>query len=212
MTSRSGGLAQFGVFLVAGACCLVAQSKRPEDLAAGKILVTVRDAPDPLFAKSVILLVRYSEDGALGLMVNRQTTVPISRALRELPGAAGHSDPAFVGGPVQLDTVFALARASRKPEGATEVFGDVYLISARLALEKAVGGAPNPGGLRIYLGYCGWGPHQLENEVQQGAWYIFNRSEDSAFDAEPATLWSRLIAKAEAQVARLGFALPRSGR
>jgi hypothetical protein len=48
--------------------------------------------------------------------------------------------------------------------------------------------------------------------VQQGAWYIFNRSEDSAFDTEPATLWSRLIAKAEAQVARLGFALPRSGR
>src|SRR5580704_13341366 len=110
MTLRIRGSLPFWALLLAGACCLEAQSKRPEDLAAGKILVTPRDSPDPLFAESVILLVRYSETGALGLMVNRRTTVPISRALREITAAAGHSDPVFVGGPVELDSVLALAR------------------------------------------------------------------------------------------------------
>ena len=208
MASRSPRLIRFWASVLAGACCLPAQSKRPEDLAAGKILVTTRGMRDPLFAESVVLLVRYSETDALGLMVNRRTMLPISRALREMKGAEGNSSPVFVGGPVELDTEFALARAPHKPEGAAEVFGDIYLIAARPALEKAMGSASNPSEMRIYLGYCGWGPHQLENEVRQGGWYIFNRSADLAFDAEPATLWTRLIGRAEAQMARLGFVQP----
>ncbi len=208
MASRSPRLIRFWATVLAGACCLPAQSKKPEDLAAGKILVTTRGTRDPLFAESVVLLVRYSETDALGLMVNRRTTLPISRALRELKAAAENASPVFVGGPVELDTVFALARAPRKPEGATEVLGDIYLIAAKPALEKALGGASNPSEMRIYLGYCGWGPHQLENEVRQGGWYIFNRSADLAFDAEPATLWTRLIGRAEAQMARIGFVQP----
>jgi putative transcriptional regulator len=204
MRWRLRGTLRCGALLAAGACCLAAQSKKPQDLAVGKILVTPRDSPDPLFEQSVILLVRYSETESLGLVVNRRTTVPVSNVLRAVHGSAGHSDPVFVGGPVELDTVFALARAARKPEGANEVLGDVYFISARPALEKALGGPANPAGLRIYLGYCGWGPHQLENEARLGGWYIFDRSQDLAFDAAPATLWSRLVAQAEARIARVG--------
>ena len=118
MTSKFRGLFQFLALLLAGACCLSAQSKRPEDLAVGKILVAPRDAPDPVFfGESVIFLVRYSEAGAVGLMLNRRTTVPISRALREVQGAAGHSDPVFAGGPVERNTVLSLVRAPMKPEG-----------------------------------------------------------------------------------------------
>jgi putative transcriptional regulator len=195
-------------FLLVSACCLAAQSKRPEDLEAGKILVANPDLPDPVFAKSVILLVRYNQTGALGLMVNHQTKVPISRALAKLEGAAGHSEPVFLGGPVELDTVFALARAPHKPDGATEVFGDLYFIDRKSALEKALGGSSNPNGLRIYIGYCGWSPRQLENEVRLGSWYIFNRNAALAFDAKPETLWSRLVGRAEQQIVRLGFAVP----
>lgn len=197
MTWIYRGLLQFWALLLASACCLAAQSKSPEDLAAGKILVASRDVGDPLFQESVILLVRYNETGVLGLMVNRKTKVTISRALSQVKGAAGHSDPVFVGGPVQLDTVFALSRARRKPEGATEVFGDIYFIASGTALERALRGTSVRSGLRVYFGYCGWAPDQLENEVRDGRWYIFNRSQDLAFDAKPATLWSRLISKAE---------------
>lgn len=211
MALRSSRPVQCWFLLLAGVCCVTAQSKKPEDLGTGKILVMTRDAPDPLFKESVILLVQYNDTASVGLMVNQRTTMPISHALRELKGAAAHSDPVFVGGPVQLETVFAMVRASHKPEGATGVFGDIYLITAKPALEKTLDAASNPSRLRVYMGYCGWGPHQLENEVRHGGWYIFDRSGNLPFDAEPATLWSRLIAKAEAQMARVGFALPRSG-
>ena len=127
---------------VACACSAAAQSKRPEDLAVGKILVTPHDAPDPLFAESVIVLVQYSGTGALGLMINKRTTVPISRALEGVSSASKHSEPVFVGGPVQLDTVFALARAAVRPEGAEEVFGNIHFMSTKAALEKALANAP----------------------------------------------------------------------
>ncbi|HUA82754.1 MAG TPA: YqgE/AlgH family protein [Bryobacteraceae bacterium] len=180
---------------------LLAQSKDPKNLAQGKILVTTRASADPIFAQSVVLLVKLDHDGAFGLMINRQTAVPISRALSELHGSATHSEPVFLGGPVELDTVFAVSRSPDRPDGATEIFGDVYLVSAKPALEKILAQSSR-GDSRIYLGYCGWAAQQLENEVTHGGWYIFNRSEDQVFDGDPATLWSRLIAKAEAEVAR----------
>lgn len=189
--------------LIAAACCLAAQSKNPQDLAVGKILVSPSASPDPLFAESVILLVRYSPSDALGLMVNRQSKVAISEALRSIAGAAKHPEPVFVGGPVELDTVFALVRAAHGPEGSMVVAGDIHFIAIKTALEKELQSPANPGALHVYVGYCGWGPHQLESEVRRGGWYIFNRSEDLSFDAKPATLWTRLAAKAEGQSARL---------
>ncbi len=196
MNPGSRLLLQFCAVLLASACCLSAQSKNPADLAPGAVLVARRKLSDPLFGKSVILLVHYDKSGALGLMVNHQTTVPISHVVTGLKAAADKSGPVFVGGPVDLGTIFALARAPRKPEGTTEVAGDIFLIKTKTALGTLLGRTPNPNTLRVYVGYCGWAPHQLENEVRGGSWFIFSGSEDAAFDAKPATLWSRLIARA----------------
>lgn len=197
--------------LLLGCACLLpalsAQSKRVEDLAVGKILVAPHGAPDPLFAESVIVLVQYSSTATLGLMINKRTTVPISRALQGIPGASKHSDPVFLGGPVQLDTLFALVRGAERPEGAADVFGNIRFISTKTALEKALSGGPNPGGLRVYAGYCGWGPHQLEDEMRLGGWYIFDRSEDLTFDADPATLWTRLERRTGGVLARANIQL-----
>lgn len=208
MIARSRVLLLLCVFLLAGTCRLVAQSRNPGDLAPGRILVARRSLTDPLFVKSVILLVRYGKTGALGLMVNRRTTMPISRALSEMKAAASQSDPVFVGGPVELDSVFALTRAPRKPEGTRAVAGNIYFIGTKTTLEHALGHPASPSTLRIYLGYCGWAPHQLENEVLAGAWYIFNGSQRLAFDPKPATLWSRLITRAHQHLARLESSLP----
>jgi putative transcriptional regulator len=203
MRENAGMNARLCAALLTVTCAASAQSKRPEDLATGKILVTTRSAGDPLFAKSVVLLVRYDQSGALGLMINHRSTLPISRALKDLDGAASRSDPVFVGGPVELDTVFALARGRRKPQGGDEVLGDIYLLTEKSALQKALGASSGPSGLRVYLGYCGWTRGQLENEARLGLWYIFTGREDLAFDEQPPTLWSRLIEEAEALKADL---------
>jgi putative AlgH/UPF0301 family transcriptional regulator len=140
--------------------------------------------------------------------VSRQSHVPISNALRNLPEAADHSDPVFVGGPVDLSSVFALARGPGHPKDATEVAGDIYFISTKTALEKALDGNSDSAKLRVYVGYSGWGARQLENEVQRGSWYIFSSSEDLAFAAKPESLWPMLISKAEQQLVLLRFTPP----
>ena len=197
MTASVLGILRFWVLLLGCACVLAAQSRNPADLAPGKLLVASRDVTDPLFAKSVILLVQYDAKGAFGLMLNRQSKVPVSKILEEDSAAASDPNPIFVGGPVSLGTVFALARAKSKPEGAAPVVGDIFFISTKTALDGALTHGPTPPTLRLYAGYCGWGAGQLDGEVLRGSWYIFSRSEDLAFDAKPETLWVRLIRKAD---------------
>jgi putative transcriptional regulator len=186
--------------LLCGALTMPAQSTH--DLGIGKILVARRDAPDSTFAETVIVVVRYSQGGTVGLMLNRRTEVPVSKALDPLKGASGRSDPVYAGGPVELPNVLALLRANAMPEGAEHVTVKVYLVSTGAVLEKTLAKRPDPADFRVYLGYCGWSPGQLENEISHGFWQVLNGSADIVFDSEPETLWSRLIERAEQRIAR----------
>jgi len=191
------------VIWLLGASLLLAQSRRPEDLGVGKLLVVPRQSPDPSFAESVVLLVRYTEDGTVGLMINRPTTLPVSDVLRDLKGSSNYSQPLYAGGPVQVELVQALFQAPAGTQDAAHLFGNVYLVSKKLELEKALAAGKASRELRIYMGYCGWSRGQLENEVKRGGWYIFDGSDGLVFDSNPSTLWSRMIARTELHVARL---------
>jgi putative transcriptional regulator len=177
----------------------MAQSSNPRDLRAGKVLVAARKFPDPTFAQTVILLTGYSEDAAIGLIINRQTSLPLSRAVP----SATTSDAVYSGGPVSAPAVYGLLRSPSKPEPATAVLRDVYMISERGLLEKTAAASPPSDHFRAYVGYCGWSAGQLDNEVDLGAWYIFSARPEMIFDPEPESLWGRLIAQTEGQIARL---------
>jgi putative transcriptional regulator len=189
------------------ACLLCAQSQRPVDLAMGKLLVASRDLGDPNFAETVILLVKLDEDGALGLVVNRISRYTISRVL---PEAKNNNDPMFVGGPVSRTGVLALGRSLPKPEGTEGVVKDIWLTRDADFLQKAVSKKPGPDKLRLYLGYAGWGPGQLQFEVRQKAWFIFPAEPDAVFSMEPDSLWKKMIGRIDAQIALLR--LPAAGR
>jgi putative transcriptional regulator len=179
-----------------------AQSMQPTDLAAGKLLVASRDLPDPNFAKTVILLVQYDEDGVVGLILNRRSKVPISRVLGEVAGAKARPDPVYAGGPVGRTEVLALARG---PSGdAKRVFGDVFVVSSKEAMGKTFASATDADTVHVYLGYSGWTEPQLENEMDLGAWYIFPASAKMVFDADPDSLWDRLIRQTELRIASRG--------
>ena len=174
-----------------------------DDLAVGKFLVASRDLGDPNFAKTVILLVHYTEDqGAVGLVVNRATDVPISRVFQDLKEAKSRTDPVYVGGPVELNTVMALLKSSIKPESATRVFNDVYLISNKDLLKATLASGAEPGVFHAYVGYAGWGAGQLEHEVDLGAWHIMPADAATVFHSDPDSVWPRLIRRTETQVAR----------
>ena len=186
---------------------LYAQSTKTEDLAAGKVLVMERNSPDPNFDETVILLIQYDPDGVVGLILNRATSIPISR-LKQFNGTNNRSDSLYVGGPVKLDEVTALVRTTNAPPGGVRVAADVYAVQTKSGLEAALKTSKGPEDLRIYFGYCGWSLPQLQNEVKLGSWFIFNSGELFAFDSTPSTLWKRLIDRAGLNVA---FA-PISGR
>src|SRR5579863_4198350 len=95
---------------------LSAQSTSSDDLAVGKLLVASRDLSDPNFAKTVVLLVHYDEDGVVGLIINRQTDVPLFRVFPNLDQVKGRSDPMYAGGPVERRAMLALIRTRSKSE------------------------------------------------------------------------------------------------
>ena len=176
---------------------------RNDGLAAGKFLIAPREPLDPHFATTVVLLISYDESGAVGLVINRPTEIPIARALEGLKPAKKAPGNVYAGGPVQPDSVFALYRAERKPGKGMRLFGDVYLASARPALESALASKRTGEALRVYLGYTGWAPGQLEHEMDLEVWRILPADAQSVFSPDASAVWPRLIEKTEMRLADL---------
>lgn len=187
-----------------------AQSARLEDLAQGKIIVSPRDSPDPHFANSVIVLARYDTSGALGLMIHFKSDLTIQKALGGLKGAEKRTDPLYVGGPVEIPVILALLRSKTAPapEGTSHVTGNLYLMTSKQSIGAALTEGRTAADLRIFIGYAGWGPGQLEREVRRGGWFIFDYDEGTVFDEHPGTLWDRMIVKTERRQASVPYWVP----
>jgi len=173
------------------------QMGRVKDLAPGTLLVAARRLGDPNFIETVIVLVDHSDDGTMGLVVNRRTSVPLSRVFQTLPEAQGQSAPVYVGGPVSMTAVQALVRSTAAVPEGRQVTSELHIIGTHRALEERLHGPGDPDRFRVYLGYAGWSPGQLANEVGVGAWHIFPADADVVFDPEPDTLWRRQIRQTE---------------
>jgi putative transcriptional regulator len=180
-----------------------AQLARIDDLAPGSLLVAARDLADPNFSRTVVVLLDHDEGGTVGLVVNRQTDVPLSRAFEGLPQGQGQSLPVYVGGPVSIAAVQALVRSTKAVADARHVTEDLYVIRTREPLEARLRGTPDPLRFRVYLGYAGWAAGQLAGEIRVGAWHVFPPNVDVVFDADPATVWQRKIRQTEVLLARV---------
>lgn len=173
------------------------QSKNAKDLAAGKLLVASRNLGDPNFVETVVLLVHYDDEGAVGLVLNRRSHVALSRVLEGLEAAKDRSDPVYLGGPVGKSSAFALLKSSSKVEGAKNIFDGINLISSESLFEQAISSRPGADVFHVYLGYAGWTGEQLRQEVALGAWFIFPAEAQSVFNSDPDSLWSQMIRKTE---------------
>lgn len=165
---------------------------RPDKrLSRGKFLVASRTIGDPRFAETVILIVDYGTHGAVGIIVNRPTNVTVSEALPQMPGLKELKERLFFGGPVEMDTMLLLLRAKDKPENSLYVFSDVYVSSSAELLKGLTEERPSAT-YRVFAGYAGWAPGQLENELSAGAWDVIEAKPEAVFDKSPADLWQRL--------------------
>jgi putative AlgH/UPF0301 family transcriptional regulator len=177
------------------------QSKKPQDLGVGKLLVASRGLGDPDFARTVVLLVHYDQSAVVGLILNRRTQVPLSRVF-DLEAAKGRSDPVYLGGPVAPSAVLALFKSPAKMEKAENIFAGIYLISDKGLFEQKLSTRPDPGVFHVYLGYAGWTQDQLRTEVQLGGWFVFPADAAAIFNSDPDSLWLQLIQKTELQSAK----------
>ena len=173
-----------------------------DDLAPGKILVADKKLKDPNFDQAVVYLITYDDEGAVGLILNRETDTPVTKVLRGMKEAANRKDFVFSGGPVEEDSVLALYHTTAKRKGARQISRDVYALLDETALKEALAAGAAPDVLRFYVGYAGWGPGQLDNEVNAGAWAILPGDAKTVFDANPDTLWVRLNRRKDEQVVK----------
>ncbi|MBM3736320.1 MAG: hypothetical protein FJW39_11090 [Acidobacteria bacterium] len=177
----------------------LAQSISPRDLGPGRFLIATRGLTDPNFAETVVLLASHGKDGAMGLIINRPTPIPIEKAFDAEPKARGRKDSVLEGGPVQPNAVFALVRSATPPPGSKPVFTHVHLVNTRESFRQVLG--TDADRLRVFAGYSGWAPGQLEREVEAGAWAILMADANTVFDPDPEAIWPRLIRRTELRVA-----------
>ena len=140
-----------------------------EHITPGTILIASQKLADPHFAGSVILITRHDPDGGImGVILNRPTRHDPRQSIPQMHAA---TDPIYDGGPVSPEAVQALLRAPEKPATAADlVVTDVYSVVRKALLEKSITDRLPAAKFRVYLGYAGWGPGQLENELRLGAW------------------------------------------
>jgi len=171
----------------------------PEQLAPGTLLVASAKLGDPNFSETVVFIIRRDrEEGTMGVVLNRRLDVTLAKAFPQMHATG---DPVYEGGPVSPDAVQALLRTTEKADNAERIVGDIYHVTRKASLEKSIADHVSGAKFRVYLGYAGWGPGQLESEMRQGAWTA-TRGAKYVFDSDPATLWERLNRDSQSQVAK----------
>lgn len=199
MSRRGARAAALGLLLGCAAPGLGGPEEAPVDgvagLAAGRFLVATRQVAGPVFEESVVLLLAHGEGGAIGVVVNKRTPVPLAALLPELEELRGERELAHLGGPVALDTLRFLVREDEAPPDATRVLDQVYVSASPEVVRRALR-AREPGlRLRAYLGYAGWAPGQLDAEIQANGWLSVPADESLVFDDGLDDKWERAIGK-----------------
>jgi putative transcriptional regulator len=171
-------------------------------LEAGRLLVATPRLLDPNFNHTVVLLLDVDESGALGVVLNRPSPVPVNEILSNWSDLVAKPDVLFQGGPVSTDSALAVARMPGEedsdPVGFRRLFGDTGIVDLDVPTELVGSGLT---GVRIFAGYAGWASDQLEAEIEEGSWYVVPSTASDAFGADPEGLWLRVLRRQPGELA-----------
>jgi putative transcriptional regulator len=178
------------------------------DPKAGRLLVATPLLGDPNFRRSVVLVVEHEvAEGTLGIVLNRPTKIPVGQVLEQWTELATDPSVVFMGGPVSPTSALALALVPGKDEPIGWRALDGAPALARLGLLDLDAPprllAPAIQSLRVFAGYAGWSPGQLEAEIGEGAWYVLPAEPGDVFAAEPERLWRAVLRRQDGDIAFL---------
>lgn len=169
----------------------------------GRLLIAAPQLSDPNFSRTVVLVLEHDQPGAVGVVLNRPLHVEVGEILDTWAELAGVTPPpvVFSGGPVSPDAVIGLARAasSEASAGWRAVVGAVGVVDLS---RPPVDQPTTLDAVRLFSGYAGWGPGQLEDELEVGGWIVLDARDDDVLSEEPEQLWHDVLQR---QGGRLGM-------
>lgn len=155
----------------------------------GHLLVAGPGLHDPNFRRTVILVGEHGDEGALGVILNRMSDSRVDDALPELAGLVDGAEAVHVGGPVQPSAIVVLAEFEEPERAGTLVLDDIGFLPSEIDPD-ALGELRRA---RVFAGYAGWGPGQLDGELQEGSWIVEPAAADDVFTSDPEELWSDVL-------------------
>ena len=164
------------------------------DSLRGRLLIAGPTLQDPNFVRAVVLVGEHNDEGALGVVLNRPSDTTVGEAVPDLEELTGSEEHVHVGGPVQPSAVLVLAQYEEPATAPQLVTADVGFLALEDEEEQVI--EHDDTALvraRVFAGYAGWGPGQLEDELARDDWIIVDPHAADVFDEDAATLWSRVL-------------------
>jgi len=170
----------------------------------GRLLVATPLLGDANFERAVILLLEHTEDGAVGVVLNRPSGAHFVDPLPDWYGFAAYPPVVFVGGPVGQGSAIGLARARHPEPGGPDTEGWNKVVGTVGTVDLTRDPDDVPVGIeevRVFSGYAGWGEGQLEDEIDSGAWFVVDAEQDDALSTNPEGLWRSVLRRQTGRLA-----------
>ena len=185
--------------LIGAALALAAQVVLAQVPSGGFFLVAKPSILDPNFSRTVVLVTPTPEGGILGVILNRRMNQSLAELLPGNERLARFTEPLGFGGPVEPGGLFAVFRGTAEPGPSFPIIDDVRLALQPPTVEQLLLKPPET--MRLFVGYAGWAPGQLDNELARGDWWTLKADLDSIFRKDTETLWDELVRRARSVTA-----------
>jgi putative transcriptional regulator len=174
-----------------------------EESLSGQLLLAAPTLLDPNFRRTVVLIGAHSEEGAMGVVLNRPSAVTVGEAVPQLERAAGELETVYVGGPVQPNSIVFLAEFLDPSPAGLLVLGRIGFPAPEADIGELAEAIARR---RVFAGYAGWGGGQLDEEFDNGDWIAQPARPEDVFTEDPEELWGTVLARkggAYALIARM---------
>jgi putative transcriptional regulator len=162
------------------------------DSLKGKLLLASPTLADPNFARTVVLIAEHTEDGAMGLVLNRPATTTVAESAPELEELVDAEEPIYIGGPVQPSAVIVLAAFAAPEVAGLLVNDEVGFLSAEADFATSREATRRR---RVFAGHAGWGPGQLDEELDREDWIVEPPLPDELFSDDADELWAEVLTR-----------------
>ena len=157
----------------------------------GRLLISEPFLADPNFERTVVLLCEHNEEGAFGFIINKPSIAKVAEMMDDLRMI---TDPVYMGGPVQQDTLHFIHRNTSLDNAVTILEGISWGGDFECLLDKILSTQLSSSDIRFFLGYSGWSAGQLETELEENTWIVCDFvTEELLFDLEPGVIWKKAL-------------------